>query len=287
MITQKIQSSFTTFMRQECLWVVSLALMTLFISCDETLSETELNIINNDISESLYEEMVIERANALDDYLFECIDEYSDIVGDEVKNEIEQSARLSSFDFDISAIFGGPTKGERLAKQYNNYIDYINRNRQNMYDIIMGVAGKIAKNPRILNNFPGNSDTVDLYMFRDVEYIPNSISQTEYNKYANKTFNKSDKLDWGKTILPYSGKPNLSVPALVAAVISSLSELPYPKPVYAVYDNQYGAWEVGYNTKQAVNAVFTQNGDVINCEFQECTYTPAYVQSNNNILKRK
>lgn len=261
------------------------ALILSLTSCNETLSEIELDFINNDIPESLYEEMVMARADALDDYLFECIEEYSDIVGNKIKNEIEQSARLSSFDFDISAIFGGPTKEERLAKQYNNYINYINRNRQNMYDIIMGVAGKIAKNPRILNNFPGNSDTVDFYMFRDVEYIPTTISHAEYTKYANKTFNKSDKLDWGKSIIPYSGKPNLSVPALVVAVISYISELPYPKPVYAVYDNQCDAWEVGYNTKQAVDVVFTWNGDVINCEFQECTYTPAYINSKNNVLK--
>lgn len=273
--------------------IFTLILTTLTIisltSCNKTLSENELDIINKDIPEKIYEQMVKEQANALDDYLFDCIEEYSDVVNKEVDSYIEETTRFNSVwhSWDMSALLGGPTPEERAANQYNNYIKYINRNRQNMYDIIMGIAGKIAENPTILNNIPGNSENVNLDMFSDIEYVPNSISRKTYDKYINKTFNKSDKLDWGKTILPYSEKPKLSIPALVVAVISAINELPYPKPVYAVYDKQCEAWEVGYSTNQAVDVVFTKNGDVINWVFQQCDYKSSYIQSNVNVLKVK
>lgn len=264
---------------------MSFAFLLSFTSCEKKLTDLEKEIVVENIPADLYESSVHSAADALDDYLFESVVEYVDKVEQKVKREMRDAPMYDYWD--ISLVFGAPSKSERLANQYNQYISYAKKNRQTLNDIVMGVAQIIAHNPSLLNNFPGNSETVNFECFSEVEYVPSSISLSEYESWSAIGFENSDKIKWGETILPYSKSPKLSAGAIVVSTISLLKNISLPRPVYAIYDKENKTWDIGYSTQQAVTVNFIEKGDVLNWEYDEAEYVEAYKKSKYNVLTNK
>ena len=275
---------------------LSFAILLSLTSCEKKLSDLEKEVVYEKIPTDLYELNVHSAADALDDYLFESICKYSE----EVENKVNRDIKKARGDEEAMALFFGslaawaPSKSESLASQYNRYISYANKNRQTLNAIVMGVAEIIAHNPSLLDNFPGKlpllhqySDSVNLECFSKVEYIPSSISLSEYETWSAVGFENSDKIKWGETILPYSKSPKLSAGAIAVSVISLLKSISVPKPVYAIYDKENKTWDIGYSTKQAVTVNFIEKGDVLNWEYDEAEYVEAYKKSKYNVLNNK
>ena len=263
---------------------LSFAILLSLTSCEKKLSDLENEVVSEKIPTDLYELNVHSAADALDDYLFESVVEYVDKVEQKVEREMRDAPMYDYWD--ISLVFGAPSRAERVAAQYDRYISYAKKNRQTLNDIVMGVAEKIAHNPSLLNNFPGNSETVNLECFSEVEYVPSSISLREYETWSAIGFENSDKAKWGETILPYSKSPKLSAGAIVVSVISVLKRLQMPTPVYAIYDKETKTWDVGYSTEQAVTVNFITKGDVVTGECEEAEYEETYINSKYNVLKK-
>lgn len=267
------------------------AILTILLSsCGEKLDDLELQIINQHIAEDLYQQNSLEVAEALDDYIFEGLQEYADECEDQTEREIRehQSAVAMFGDWDIgSAVFGEPSKEDKLLRKYNSYIDYANQNRQKVYDLIMNMTKILTEKRNTPIPSIGLNDEVNLaYTFNNLEYIPPTISKTLYDKYISLSFNQSDAKEWAGAILPFSNKPSLQYGILAVAVIKMMREVTFPKAVYAVYNKDYDAWNVGYDTENAFLVKFIIDNDVENWEIEETNYVPAYITSKGNVLKQ-
>lgn len=238
--------------------LVFLCLVVLF-SCGDKLNETELEIINKDIPLDLYQQNSMQSAESLDDFLFEGLQEYANAQKSQVQREIQEHKRSVALfgDWDIgSAVFGEPSKEDKLISKYNSYIDYANRNRKKIYDIILGITQIIAKNPTVLSNLPGDSQNVNLEFLRGLELVPIFLSRDSYDKYFDIPFSNADAIKWGEAIPPFSKTPTVQYVALTVAVIKMMEGINYPKPVYALYNNESKSWSVGYDTEKAVEISF-------------------------------
>lgn len=257
-------------------------------SCGEKLDDLELQIINQQIPEDLFEEHAKDMAESLDDFIFQGLQEYVDLNKSKTKKAIKEYKQSTSIfhDWDPSTIFGGPTKDERLLNQYNSYLNFANRNREKIYNTILGVAEVLANNRSLLSEFPGDSDNVDFSCFNSVGYVPTSIRLEEYQKYYDISFNPNDAISWGEAVLPFSKNPSVRYGALTVAVIKMMQHIPFPKPVYAVYNKENKVWNVGYDTEQAFFVTFIIDNDVENWDLTETNYVPAYIDSKGNVLKK-
>lgn len=263
--------------------------LIIFTSCNEKLDDLELEVIHKEIPSEIYMETSLQSAETLDDYIFDGIQEYADAMKIQVKQEIQKHRQSVAMfgDWEIgSAVFGEPSKEEKLANKYNSYINYVNHNRQKIYKVIIGIAQIIAKDPTILTNISSSENVINLDAFSDLEYVPTSMSQDTYNKYLDIPMNTSDRYKWGEVILPYSNKPSIQFDALTIAVIKMMKNISFPKAVYAVYNKELKAWNVGYDTEQAYLITFILDNDVENWEIEETKYVGAYINSKGNILKK-
>lgn len=268
--------------------VIALFLLGLS-SCGENLNEIELDIIKKEIPSEIYQEVAFQSAEKLDDYIFEGLQEYVDAMKSQVMREMQEHRQSVALfgDWDIgSAVFGAPSKEEKLANRYNSYIDFANRNRQRIYETIMGEAEIIAKDPTVLNKFSSPENEISLEIFSKLEFIPASMNRETFNKYLDIPFNKKDIQKWGEAILPYSNKPSIQFDALTVAVIKMMKNVSLPKAVYAVYNKDLKAWNVGYDTEQAYIVTFIIDNDVENWDMEETSYIEAYINSKGNVLKK-
>lgn len=277
-------------MKANLLFSVVFLCLVMLSSCGEQLNETELEIINKDIPLDLYQQSSIQSAESLDDYLFEGLQEYANAQKSQVQREIQEHKRSVAMfgDWDIgSAVFGEPSKEDKLISKYNSYIDYANRNRKKIYDIILGITQIIAQNPTVLSNLSGNSQNVNLEFLSRLELVPISLSRDSYDKYFEIPFSNADAIKWGEAILPFSKTPTVQYDALTVAVIKMMEGIKYPKPIYALYNNESKSWIVGYDTEQAVEISFVIDHEVENWEMEEIQYNSAYINSKDNVIKNK
>lgn len=267
-------------------YYIGCAFLILLASCSNKLDDTELEIIHNDIPSEIYQETASQMADELDDYIMSGIEEYSETIKSKVVNDMQEYSQATAIfgDWDIgAAVFGEPTHNEKLVDRFNSYIDYVNRKRQTIYETIKGETEIIAKNPAILNSFAGIDD-VNLEVFSPLEFIPSSISRESYTEYYSIPFSKTDMQRWGEAVLPYSKQPAVQFDALTVAVIKMMRNITYPTPVYAVYNKEEKAWNVGYDTRQAFYVTFTTEDDVVVWEMEETVYSEAYINSKGNVL---
>lgn len=260
-----------------------------FSSCGEKLDEIELEVINKDIPSELYLQISLQSAQALNNYIFDGLQEYAESMKTQLKQEMQKHRQSVAMfgDWDIgAAVFGAPSKEEKLVNTYNSYINYANRNNQKIYDVILGETQILAQNPSLINKFTSSGNEINFEVFSDLEYVPSSISLESYNKYSDIPLNKTNMSKWAAVVLPYSNKPSIRYDALTVSVIKMMQTISFPKAVYAVYNKDLKAWNVGYDTNQAYLVTFIIDNDVVNWEMAETNYVEAYVNSKGNVLKK-
>ena len=81
-------------------------------------------------------------------------------------------------------------------------------------------------------------------------------------------------------------RPRLSSSAVLCAVLCAMSYVDKPKAVYAVYDDEREAWEVGYNNKDAYFVTFEIKGDVLRYEYSPTRYSAELAKSELNALNK-
>lgn len=268
-----------------------LILMLGMVSCDDGLSENERQIIDNDMARMVYNRNIDRRAERVLDYLEESVQTYCDQAHKTTQDKIDErnatSALMGGSMFDIGELFG--TSGNQLiAKQYYNYIDYVNAKREDANDDAEAIVKIVKANPEVMDSFYDGQANISLTPFGNIDGIPSSISSAQFDKYKNLEQDKSNRSQWGQLLMGTIKQPEYSPLALLCALITRIERLKYPTPVYAVhkeYDDVEG-WEVGYDTSQAYFITFEEDGDILEYDFEPVDYFDGYINSENNKLKK-
>lgn len=249
------------------------------------MSDDERDIIETNLANILYDENIDARANSTDEYLYDAVQSYVDIVYDKAQDEIDDYEAASALDSsELYELLGGSTPGQS-ADRYYEYVDHVNAHRETMCDDINEVARIIQNDHHILSKFFSGNSTISLEDFvGTIEGLPSSITSEDFDKYRSVDFDKSNMATWGELIMGDIKNQRYSPLAVVCATIIRINRLKWPTPVYAVYDEEYEGWEVGYNTRQAYFVTFEQKGDIQEFVYVDSEYSDAYIHSKNNVL---
>ena len=273
-------------------WYLLLVLFIIMVSCkkEPTLSESELNIIKNKIPESLYKATLLEVNEPVYNYLWEGVKEYADQVQEEMERKINQnnaaSALFGGNMFDIGELFG--TSTNRLyANQYYSYIEYANKHNQDLYNLIEAITEMISEDPSILRIFYETGwETKSLSQFSGTKYMPSSISWSLFQEYENHDLNNYEQVWWGKMIMGTSKHPAISGSCAFYIVGKVMSQIEHPQLVYAVYEEETKAWDIGYDNEEAFSISFTEREDIIHYDYHPVSFSQAYINSKLNYLNK-
>lgn len=260
-------------------------------SCEQTLTEDEKKVITTDIPKEMFREIVMATADELDDFLWDGVVNYAEETGERVQRKIDERNRTAAFlggnMFDFAELFGTSTN-EIYAKEYNNYILYANNHRSDLLELVNKMSEVIANNPSIAYSYAsGCLDQVPMSYFQKVSSdLPSSINEIFVDGTDNLTMDSSDKVSWGEAIMGEYRRPRLSSSAVLCAVLCAMSYVDKPKAVYAVYDDEREAWEVGYNNKDAYFVTFEIKGDVLRYEYTPTRYSAELAKSELNALNK-
>ena len=279
---------------QKLIYILPLALITLCITaCDETLSESELKVIEKNLPAKIYAENIAGRVESVYDYLWDAVDVYADQLGDKTQKDIDEynatSALFGGSLFDVNELYGSSAT-EQYAKQYYKFTDYANDHREDFEEDCKNISIILQKHPEVIDDFFSGSSNISLSLFQKVEGIPSAITADRFETYRSLELNKSNRSKWGELVMGTIKEPRYSPLAVLCAMVIRVERLKYPKPVYAVYkegedfDDEDG-WEIGYDTKQAYFVTFNEDEDVLEYTYGEVDYFDGYVQSKKNKLK--
>lgn len=279
---------------QKLIYILPLALITLCITaCDETLSESELKVIEKNLPAKIYAENIAGRVESVYDYLWDAVDVYADQLGDKTQKDIDEynatSALLGGSLFDVNKLYGSSAT-EQYAKRYYKFTDYANDHREDFEEDCKNISIILQKHPEVIDDFFSGSSNISLSLFQKVEGIPSAITADRFETYRSLELNKSNRSKWGELVMGTIKEPRYSPLAVLCAMVIRVERLKYPKPVYAVYkegedfDDEDG-WEIGYDTKQAYFVTFNEDEDVLEYTYGEVDYFDGYVQSKKNKLK--
>lgn len=274
--------------------LLPLALVLLFMTaCDETLDESKINVIENDLPDRIYAENIAGRVKSVYDYLWDAVDVYADQLGDKTQKDIDEynatSALFGGSLFDVNELYGSSAT-EQYAKRYYKFTDYANDHREDFEEDCKNISIILQKHPEVIDDFFSGSSNISLSLFQKVEGIPSSITADRFETYRSLELNKSNRSKWGELVMGTIKEPRYSPLAVLCAMVIRVERLKYPKPVYAVYkegedfDDEDG-WEIGYDTKQAYFVTFNEDEDVLEYTYDEVDYFDGYVQSKKNKLK--
>ena len=260
-------------------------------SCEQTLTEDEKKVITTDIPKEMFREIVMATADELDDFLWDGVVNYAEETGDRVQRKIDERNSTAAFlggnMFDFAELFGTSTN-EIYAREYNNYILYANNHRSDLLELVNKMSEVIANNPSIAYSYAsGCLDQVPMSYFQKVSSdLPSSINEIFVDGTDNLTMDSSDKVSWGEAVMGEYRRPRLSSSAVLCAVLCAMSYVDKPKAVYAVYDDEREAWEVGYNNKDAYYITFEIKGDVLRYEYSPTRYSAELAKSELNALNK-
>lgn len=261
-----------------------------FASCNSiSLSEQERKIITHNLSDYLYKESFEEYSQPIYEYLWGCVDEFSDNEKIKVEKKIRERNALDAFlggSWDVAELFG-TTTNQLYINEYNKYINYVNSHNEDLYDLVFALINNISESPEILEIFNSVGwESESLEQFSGIRYMPRSISWDTFRDYENHEIDNENQLWWGKMVMGPLKHPSLSGTTVFYVVGKVLSQIEKPEAVYAVYDKEKKSWEIGYNTEQALEVKFTKKGDLINYEYMPCSYESAYINSKLNELNK-
>lgn len=279
---------------QKLIYILPLALITLCITaCDETLSESELKVIEKNLPAKIYAENIAGRVESVYEYLWDAVDVYADQLGDKTQKDIDEynatSALFGGSLFDVNELYGSSAT-EQYAKRYYKFTDYANDHREDFEEDCKNISIILQKHPEAIDDFFSGSSNISLSLFQKVEGIPSAITADRFETYRSLELNKSNRSKWGELVMGTIKEPRYSPLAVLCAMVIRVERLKYPKPVYAVYkegedfDDEDG-WEIGYDTKQAYFVTFNEDEDVLEYTYGEVDYFDGYVQSKKNKLK--
>lgn len=260
-------------------------------SCEQTLTEDEKKVITTDIPKEMFREIVMATADELDDFLWDGVVNYAEETGERVQRKIDERNRTAAFlggnMFDFAELFGTSTN-EIYAREYNNYILYANNHRSDLLELVNKMSEVIANNPSIAYSYAsGCLDQVPMSYFQKVSSdLPSSINEIFVDGTDNLTMDSSDKVSWGEAVMGEYRRPRLSSSAVLCAVLCAMSYVDKPKAVYAVYDDEREAWEVGYNNKDTYFVTFEIKGDVLRYEYTPTRYSAELAKSELNALNK-
>lgn len=268
-------------------------IVLLMSGCNESLSEAELNAINNDIPDKIYAANIEERAENVQDYLWDAVDVYVDQLEDNIQKEIDDYNATSSLFggslFDVNELFGSSAT-EQYAKRYYKFTDYANDHLDVFEEDCESISRILQKHPEVINDFFSGNSNISLSLFQTVEGLPSSITAEQFEKFRSVELNKSNRAKWGELVMGTLKNPRYSPLAVLCAMVIRVERLKYPRPVYAVYKEgeefyDEDGWEVGYDTKQAYFITFNEDEDILEYDCEEVDYYKEYIDSKKNKLK--
>lgn len=270
--------------------IFSMVWLVVMASCKKELSERERDIIKYDLSEELYKERVNEVGTQLGEYLTDAVSEYAESLRTKLQKEINDynsaTALFGGNAFDIAELFGTSTT-EIISRQYEEYVNYANRHLDEIPEITMVIANRLAENPEFLSKLSNGSwDSINLDLFEGINNIPEIITAENMN-FGGLSLNESNKVEWGEKIFGDYKKPKLSPEVILYTSVLAIEPISKPKPVYAVYDEENEYWEVGYNSHQALGIKFTQQGDILRYDYRKIKYENELIHSSQNVLNEK
>ena len=272
------------------LLIYLLILCVSMTSCKPELNEKEREVIEYDIPQKLYLLQADKIGVQLGEYLTDGVADYAEILRNDLQNKIDKnnatSALFGGNAFDIGELFGTSTN-EIISRQYDNYVNYVNRHMSDISEMAEGMTGRLAKHPEFISTFYDESqEIIPLDIFDGLANVPSSIRSNETDLGAI-TLDESDKSSWGEVLMSDYRHPHISVGAVLLASILAVESLSIPKPLYSVYDNETKSWDTGYDSGQAVSIKFSSKGDVVTYEAIPIEFQKAFINSKSNVLLRK
>lgn len=270
--------------------VINVTILLLMASCEQKLSDKEREIISIELPKELYMREIEVVDYQLGDYLKDAIDDYEKSLRKKLQKKIDErnatNALLGGSMFDFSELFG-PSANEIIAEQYNDYINYVNRNINDVENLAIGMTKILAQHPDFIEKFNNEEqETISLEIFKDLDKVPNSISGNSMD-LGMITLDDTDKLNWGEILMGDYKKPHISIPAILYASILAVEHIQKPKPVYAIYNDDDESWDIGYNSEEALKVYFETKVDLIKYQFEPTRYESAFIKSKLNMLNQK
>ncbi|MDE6300463.1 MAG: hypothetical protein K2M19_01935 [Muribaculaceae bacterium] len=255
----------------------------MLVSCAKpTLTDTEIKIINKNIAQKIYESNV---ENAIDpqslyDDLWECVHAVAK------KEEKEAEAFYNNpFTGMFSAL--ATFTGEDVGDKYSNFVDYCNDHQDYLLDAVNEVVEVFKKNPGLNAYGEGEGIHLDLREFSHIYRMPQSVDDEAANVYAMKRITPENKVQFGRYLMGTANHPNYAPQVVVGQALVRMGHQKFPRPVYAVYDDEDGTWDVGYDCERAVTILFEKKKHSTSYEFGEIKYYPFLISSPDNVLNKK
>lgn len=158
-----------------------LPIIVLLTSCAKTLSDEELEIINNDLTSKVYQEQLEMETDWIEAYLNEGIIDYITQSKNKIRKELNEIYANPVYNmFRVGDLYSllGMNPEKQYKKICNNYIYNVDKYSSSMDNLIEEMAKMYLEKPYIAEQWRNraSSESYSLTEYASISNIPDSIS---------------------------------------------------------------------------------------------------------------